>query len=501
MSSIRDLFITLGVDADLKTLKDVDEGIASIKSGAFKAGAAIASMGVAMVAAFTPVVKAGGEFEQLNVAFETMLGNTEDAARLLADIEKKALATPFSLKELERVTKQMLAYKFELNEILPSLDTFGNIAAGLGRDALPRLVRAVGQIRAKGVLKGQELLQLTETGLPIVDELSKITGRSIKEINDQTAKLGITFTQVMTAITNIADTKFKDLMAKQSKTMLGLISNLGIFVDVTLRRIGKEVNKRFKPQIEALFKFLMDNADEIQETLMKGFTSVADMLIHMFKIVKDNLWAVKALAAAFAFITGGTVLFGIGQIIVGLHKMGIAGLVANAKMLGGFIAIGAAVAALVLIMDELYTTIADPKADTFLRDFLNIFEEKLPNAFKVLKTLWESFTAVLLGSFDVMFKFFKNFATLKIFTPEGIQEVSDAMKFAVENFIQATSLATPTARAELGTAAGNLATNINGGVNITVTNAATTADVEQGISNGLQQAGIVLQAKQLKFAR
>src|SRR5690242_6734241 len=119
-------------------------------------------------------VNSAAGFEQTQVAFKTMLGSAEEAEKLLRNLANFAKATPFQLTELEDASKRLLAFGTAADDLIPTLTMLGNIAAGVGTDKMPQLVRAFGQIQAKGFLMGQELLQLTETGIPIIEELAKV---------------------------------------------------------------------------------------------------------------------------------------------------------------------------------------------------------------------------------------------------------------------------------------------------------------------------------------
>src|SRR3990167_10110048 len=111
-----------------------------------------------------------------------MLGSEEKAVKLLGEVEAFSKRTPFQFTELSNTTKQLLAYGFSAENVMEVLKSLGDVAAGVGKERLPQLVLAMGQINAKGQLMGQELRQLQETGFPILDLLANHFQKSKEEI-------------------------------------------------------------------------------------------------------------------------------------------------------------------------------------------------------------------------------------------------------------------------------------------------------------------------------
>jgi tape measure domain-containing protein len=177
--------------------------------------------------------KAAADFEQLTVAFNTLLGSREKANKLLQDLQKFAQETPFGFTELTSLSKQLLAFGFNADEIIPTLQRLGDVAGGVGADKLPQIVYAFGQIKANGRLMGQDLNQLVNTGFNPLQIISEKTGKSMGTLRKEMEKGKITFKDVEEAfrIATSSGGKFFNLMQNQSKTTAGAISNLGDAVD------------------------------------------------------------------------------------------------------------------------------------------------------------------------------------------------------------------------------------------------------------------------------
>jgi len=72
-----------------------------------------------------------GEYQQLEVAFETMLGSKSKADALMGQLIDTAAKTPFEMSEVAEASKMLLAYGMEGNKVNETLIRLGDIAAGL----------------------------------------------------------------------------------------------------------------------------------------------------------------------------------------------------------------------------------------------------------------------------------------------------------------------------------------------------------------------------------
>lgn len=123
-------------------------------------------------------------YEQNSIAFKSMIGNAEEAKTLLKDISKFARQTPFELPEVQEGAKRLLAYNVAAQDIIPTFQMLGDIASGVGKDKLPQLILAFGQVKAATKLTGAELRQFSEAGVPLlqalIDQANKSGGALVK---------------------------------------------------------------------------------------------------------------------------------------------------------------------------------------------------------------------------------------------------------------------------------------------------------------------------------
>lgn len=186
-------------------------------------------------------------FEQLQIAMETMLGSADKAKVLLEDLDKLAVKTPFQISEVQQAARQMLAYGIEAEKVVDTTRMLGDVSAGLGTHTFPQLTLAYGQIKAKGKLMGQELLQLTNAGFNLAEAMgvSRAELMEMMETGD-----GVTFEQVEQAFIGATSEggRFHNMMANQSQTTSGKISNL----KDEFERLSRDMGSNLLPAAESV---------------------------------------------------------------------------------------------------------------------------------------------------------------------------------------------------------------------------------------------------------
>ncbi len=202
-------------------MRSMFRGLAGPIAGAFAVGG---------VVGFTrSIVQAVAGAESFNTNMKVMLGGQQEATKMAKDLREFAIATPFDVAGLREYTTKLTSANIAQKDIIPTLDTLGNIAAGVGSDKLPEIVRAFTQMKGKGKLMGGELLQFQEAGVPILDELAKLTGEKASDISNNIAKMNIPAEMVQQALTNMTGEggRFFNLMDAQSKTIGGQLAAAG----------------------------------------------------------------------------------------------------------------------------------------------------------------------------------------------------------------------------------------------------------------------------------
>lgn len=199
------------------------------------------------------VANVRGQFQQLEVAFNTMLGSAEQAGALMEQLVYTAAITPFGLEDVAQGAKQLLAYGLEADKVNGMLIRLGDIAAGLSVP-LNDLVYLYGTTMAQGRLYTQDLNQFTGRGIPMIQELAKQFGVAESKVKELVEEGKVGFPEVQKVIESLTGegSKFGGLMEAQSKTITGQISNIEDAFQTMLNNIGKQQEGVFNTALSAV---------------------------------------------------------------------------------------------------------------------------------------------------------------------------------------------------------------------------------------------------------
>lgn len=197
-------------------------------------------VGVSLAGLVKQIAQTRGEFQQLEVAFTTLLQSKEKADALMSQMVDLAAKTPFDLQGVASGARQLLAYGFAAEDITDTLTRLGNVAAGLGLN-LQDLTWLYGTTAVQGRLYTRDLMQFQTRGIDLSGELATMLGKTSAEISQMVTEGKIGFPEVQKAIESMTNEggKFYNLMQESSKTITGLISNLGDAIDTMFNEIGK----------------------------------------------------------------------------------------------------------------------------------------------------------------------------------------------------------------------------------------------------------------------
>ena len=284
MSKIASLYVEVGANVNNfnRGMRQVDNQVeSSSKKMGFWANTLSTGLGVLaakgasnLLSLGKSIISTGFDFnsmkENAQIAFTTMLGSADGAKKFLADLNTFAIKTPFELPGLIESAQKLKAFGFEAGSIIPMLTNIGDATAGLGGspELLNRITIALGQIKAKGKVQAEEMLQLTEAGIPAWQILADTMGKSVQEVMDMTRKGAISADTAISGLLNGMNQRFGGLMEKQSKTWSGLLST----VKDRFRSVASTV---IKPLFDLALKGLT-KLDEWSNTT--SFQKFVDML-------------------------------------------------------------------------------------------------------------------------------------------------------------------------------------------------------------------------------
>lgn len=192
------------------------------------------------------IVNVGGELENQRIAMGAILKDTGKAQSIFDKVQTLAVKSPFGVMQLNQSAKMLTAYNIQYSELYDTLRRIADISAGVGV-SMDRIILAYGQIKAKHVLAGTELRQLTEANLPIIDMLSKQysqqEGRlvSASEIYDRVSKKQVSFEDVKKAFEEMTDAggQFYNTQEAMSESLRSKWKNLGDAIDVAFGSVAQ----------------------------------------------------------------------------------------------------------------------------------------------------------------------------------------------------------------------------------------------------------------------
>ena len=208
-----------------------------------------------------------GEFQQLEISFKTMLGSGEQANELLAQLAQTAASTPFDLQGIASSAKNMLAYGFAADQVNETIVRLGNVAAGLSQP-LGDIVYLYGTLRSSGKVTNIDIKQFANRGIPIYEELAKVLGKSVSEINSLVSAGKVGFPEIEQAFQNMTNKggKFYNLMQAQSESLTGQISNLQDNIDMMFNELGKASEGVLSSGVKAV-AYLVENYEKIGKVI------------------------------------------------------------------------------------------------------------------------------------------------------------------------------------------------------------------------------------------
>lgn len=284
------------MDQTKRSADHASRGLESLKMAAVGVAAGFGAKG-----AWDWLVKSNAQMEQAAVGFETMLGSAEKAKAFLDNLQQFAAKTPFEFTELRTAATRMLAFGFDAEKVLPTLTAVGDAtsALGLGQEGINRVIVALGQMKAKAKVSADEMLQLTEAGIPAWDILAKEMGKSTAEVMKLSEKGLIPADKAIQALVKGMEERFPDMMKKQSETLGGMLSNIKDFSEMAGRTLGKGMFDQVKPAVKAA----MDTLKQMTQSgdLERWGKRIGDAFAYAVTSAKQLLPILAGVGTAMAF--------------------------------------------------------------------------------------------------------------------------------------------------------------------------------------------------------
>jgi len=289
---IRNLFIRLGVKVDKRQMSEAKKSINEFKSGmrilAKAATAAFVGVGAGMAFA----VKKAADMEQLKIGFNTILKSGEKVQFLMEDLKKLTMETPFKFEDTAAGAKKLLALGVPVEKVTTKLRMLGDIAAGSSSN-ISSMIQAYRRVVAKGTAEQEALNIMTDRGIPIVKELGKTMGMTVKEVTKAIERRKVTydiFEKTLLRMTSKGG-MFFNAMVDQSKSLTGVWS---IIMD-NVSLLATEIGEGFLPQIKEVAKSILTWIQANKELIKTKITEYVQKFVWFLEAAwsgAKRLWKI-----------------------------------------------------------------------------------------------------------------------------------------------------------------------------------------------------------------
>ena len=233
-----------------------------------------------------------GELEYQRVALGHLIQDMDKGNELFDRLIEAAKESPFRIKDLVTYTKQLAAYRIEEEELFDTTMRLADISAGLGV-GMDRLILAFGQVRAASVLRGQELRQFTEAGIPLVEMLAEkfteLKGEMVStaDVFKLISQRAVPFEYIKEIFEDLtsAGGMFYKMQEEQAKTLQGRWEKLKDAYDKALMAIGEN-----------------DTFQKWNDTVLKALNAIANNLTGIVRIANAATvaWVAYRVATSIA---------------------------------------------------------------------------------------------------------------------------------------------------------------------------------------------------------
>jgi len=308
------------------------------------------------------MVKAASEMQLLNERMVVYTGSAEAARAKTKELQELALRSPMaSMKDIGKTAGQLLARGVSAQELIPTSEILLNMQGALGGD-IQRIAKAYTDVKARGTLQAQEVLQFVNSNIPIKQVMADYLGKSVVQVNEMMTKRLITF----------------DMMSKAMAKFAGPGSQIATLIE----RIAKTPYGQFLKLKDQFFLFSAMLGGKLLPILGKLVGALSNFIGILNRLNPNFQRFVIILGGLFALI--GPMIFFRNALLSLLGPMGIALAIAGA---------------LALIIDDIYVWVKG--GDSVMGILFGGFEKYRPTFIEMKNSLVDLFTNLKAAFSDI----------------------------------------------------------------------------------------------------
>lgn len=248
------------------------------------------------------VIDAKSKIDFFKIGLDNIIGSERAVAAVYGDLVRIAKTTPFSIGDLSKTTLALSAMGVSTNDLIPTIERLGDVAALAGSDKLPRIAKAYTDVMNKGILMKQEINQFSENSIPIYNMLAV----SMEKTRDQVVKLAedhkIGFADVEKAFKKATEEggKYYNMAITQSQTLGGRMKNLTDTIVFAKAAVGDFYEDQLSDMIDGFVELtqVLGGSESAIDRTMSMVKSFAAVILTYTVATKGALIVEEALAAA-----------------------------------------------------------------------------------------------------------------------------------------------------------------------------------------------------------
>lgn len=294
--------------SELERRKARLEGGGSAGMFAGMRGLAAGAMMMAGVAGIGGIADAGMQREATNMRFEVLAGK-QQGGMLSGNLNQFAQKTIYG-NEVFSAAQTMMGFGIEAKNIMPNIKMLGDIAMG-NKERFGSLALAFSQTKAAGRLMGQEVLQMVNAGFNPLQEISKMTGKSMVNLKKDMEDGKVSFAQVAAAFQHATEKGglYHQMTEKIGTTGFGKFQALKGSIEALAASTGMFLLPAMSLLIGGV-QYLVDNTELIfgmaaawaAYSSAVWFASLATKGLTVWQLLSNNLAKLNPWGAAIAGI-------------------------------------------------------------------------------------------------------------------------------------------------------------------------------------------------------
>ena len=250
--------------------------------------ASIGAIGVALAGLSVKAVQLSADLDKQRLALERMLGSAEAATDKIKELQQFAAKTGFAFSDLVDYQKRLMAVGFTAEETKFMLYQIADATAIIGNDSdkISRLIKAFGDVKAKGNLQTQEIKQFAELGIPAWNMLSVAIGKSRDELTKLVEGRKISADTALWGITSEIQKRWGGMAEDISKTLSGAFNRLKTVIQIELTELGDWIkeNVPLSDIFNGITEAVTKTAEAIKSSgLMGAFNTFAEKFPNITK--------------------------------------------------------------------------------------------------------------------------------------------------------------------------------------------------------------------------